>query len=300
MGGGSWTATSYVSHLGKTRGFSEAMLDTSGAIKKSHFNNVQDVYKVDKLHKDLKPYKIMRECLNTEEHPNTKPVILAIDVTGSMGEAAIEVARTLNPLMTELYKELKDVEFSIMGIGDLAYDDSPIQMSQFESDVRIAEHLDKIYFEHGGGGNDYESYTSAWYMGLNHTKLDAHEQGRKGLIITIGDEQINPYLPKDSLERTTGASLQDTINTPDLYNQVKTKFHLFHIQVEHDSASKRRTKDNIESFAEVIGRDNVKISNINSLKDTLKDIILSCYSSNGGEASFEAEQKNRESQYISW
>lgn len=34
-------------------------------------------------------------------------------------------------------------------------------MSQFESDVRIAEVLDKIYMEHGGRGNAYESYTAA-------------------------------------------------------------------------------------------------------------------------------------------
>ena len=67
--------------------------------------------------------------------------------------------------MTKLYEDITDVEFMIMGIGDLAYDNSPIQISQFESDIRIAEQLDKLWFENGGGGNDYESYTAAWYMG---------------------------------------------------------------------------------------------------------------------------------------
>lgn len=83
----------------------------------------------------------------------------------------------------------------IMGIGDLAYDGCPIQVSQFESDIRIAEQLDKIYFEFGGGGNSFESYTAAWYFGSRHTKLDCLNRGKKGIIITMGDEQLNPYLP---------------------------------------------------------------------------------------------------------
>ena len=83
--------------------------------------------------------------------------------------------------MNNLLTEVKDVEISIMAIGDLAYDSAPIQMSQFESDVRIAEHLDKVYFGGGGGGNCYESYSLAWYCGLNHAQLDCWERGKKAL-----------------------------------------------------------------------------------------------------------------------
>ena len=64
-----------------------------------------------------------------------------------------------------------------MGIGDLAYDYAPIQASQFESDIRIAEQLDKIYFEGGGGGNNFESYTAAWYFGVHNCKLDCWNRG---------------------------------------------------------------------------------------------------------------------------
>ena len=77
-----------------------------------------------------------------------------------MGNTAVEVAKKLNEIMTNLYEEVSDVQFMIMGIGDLYCDEAPIQASQFESDIRIAEQLDKIYFEGGGGGNGYESYTA--------------------------------------------------------------------------------------------------------------------------------------------
>ena len=100
-----------------------------------------------------------------------------------MGSAAAEVAKKLNEVMTKLYEKVTDVEFLVMGIGDLAYDSAPIQASQFESDVRIAEQLDKIYFEGGGGGNAYESYTGVWYFGLKHTNWIAGNVARRGLSL---------------------------------------------------------------------------------------------------------------------
>jgi hypothetical protein len=132
----------------------------------------------------------MRECCDSDEHPDTLPVILALDVTGSMGGALLKTAASLNVIMQKILDEYEDVEFMVMGIGDLSYDRAPIQISQFESDIRIAEHLDRLWFERGGGGNSFESYTAAWYMGLYHTSLDCWKKGRKGILITLGDEPL--------------------------------------------------------------------------------------------------------------
>ena len=146
MGSGSYTTSSFVNYsnsMGRT-------VNTRGIVTA---DSLQDYYKQSKIHEDLKPFKIVRECCDSEEHPNTIPIILALDVTGSMGSACVKTAKALNTIMTSLYDKFEDVEFCIMGIGDLAYDDAPIQMSQYESDVRIAEHLDKVYMEHGGGNN---------------------------------------------------------------------------------------------------------------------------------------------------
>ena len=187
MGSGSWTSSSFCSYSSTTKG---ATLDSLGKLTGSGVASNQSIYKQSQIHADLFPKDITRECCDTEEHPNTIPVILALDVTGSMGSAAVEVAKSLNLIMTKLYSEIKDVEFCIMGIGDLYCDHAPIQMSQFESDIRIAEHLDKVYFEFGGGGNAYESYTAAWYMGLYHTKLDCWKRGKKGIIIVAPSHVI--------------------------------------------------------------------------------------------------------------
>jgi hypothetical protein len=231
----------------------------------------QEMFKSHKIDEALNPYGVIRECVDSEEHPNTIPVILALDVTGSMGDAAVEVAKRLNVIMTKLYKEVNDIEFMIMGIGDLAYDHSPIQASQFESDIRIAEQLDKIYFEFGGGGNSYESYTAAWYFGLNHCKLDCWNRGKRGIIITMGDEEINPYLPHNALTKSVGDTLQGDIETKDLYEKVCEKFNVYHIDVEH--GNRYWEKDVDESWKTALGQHYIK-SNLNSIDNDIVNIIL--------------------------
>lgn len=233
------------------------------------------VYKARSLDASLDPraFKI-RECVNTEEHPNTIPVILALDVTGSMGDACNETASALGVIITNLYKKYKDIEFCIMGIGDLAYDMGPIQMSQFESDVRIAEALDKVWMEHGGGGNAFESYTAAWYMGLKRTKLDCFDkQGRKGIIITMGDEPLNPYLPANKLNSAIDATEQADIETEELWKEATKKFDIFHIAVDSPNDCYSHYKGSIEeSFGKLMGS-HYKVSSINSLAQVIESCI---------------------------
>ena len=266
MGGGSWTTQSFTSYSTVTKG---ATLNSRGVLDTSMSN--QEMFKARRVDKALNPYNVMRECRDSEEHPETTPVILALDVTGSMGDAAVEVAKKLNVIMTKLYDQVKDVEFMIMGIGDLYCDNGPIQISQFESDIRIAEQLDKLWFEFGGGGNMSESYTAAWYMGSRHCDLDCWKRGKKGIIITMGDERLNPYLPEQSLMLQTGDDLEADVETKNLYEEVSEKFDIYHIHVDHG-----RNWDNdgiIKSF-EILG-DNFKRANMDNIADVIVDIIMS-------------------------
>jgi len=265
MGGGSWTTTAFANYSTSTRGVS---LDALGNLDTSMSN--QEMFKAREVDKALNPYDVTRECLDSEEHPETVPIILALDVTGSMSEAAVEVAKKLNTIMTKLYEDLKDVEFCIMGIGDLYCDRGPIQISQFESDIRIAEQLDKLWFEFGGGGNYWESYTAAWYMGSRHCKLDCWNRGKKGIIITIGDERLNPYLQSNELMLQTGDDLEADIGTNDLFKEASEKFNIYHIQVDH-----RRDWDidNIVKSWDILG-DNFKRANMDNIADVIVDIII--------------------------
>ena len=270
MGSGVWTRTSFATYATSAKGVS---LDSVGSIVGDY--TAQEMFKQDRIAPELNPYNVIRECRDTEEHPETKPVILALDVTGSMGEASVKVAKELNVIMENIYKKVKDVEFLIMAIGDLAYDSAPIQASQFESDIRIAEQLDKVYFEGGGGGNAYESYTAAWYFGLKHCSLDCWKRGKKGIIITLGDEPLNPYLPHAALSKVTGDSLQADVETDALYEEVVKKFDVFHLAVDDKETSYRWREEEIEiTFTNLLGDSHYRVVNLNNLANAIADIVI--------------------------
>jgi len=292
MGGGSWTSRSFASYS-TAKGMS---LDSTGSISGSY--RAQDVFKATSLDAALNPYRVIRECCDSDEHPETIPVILALDVTGSMGQTAVEVAKKLGVIMTKLYEQVKDIEFLIMGIGDLSYDRYPIQASQFESDIRIAEQLDKIFFEFGGGGNNYESYTSAWYFGARHTKLDCWKRGKKGIIITIGDEQLNPYLPlhgiRSGLNPALGDDLQANVETKDIFEEVSEKYEVYHIDVAHRS-HRYDIEDIHSSFKRVLPEGHYKSVALNDVANVITEIILESTKGIGN-----TDVKSEDASGISW
>lgn len=290
MGSGTWNRASFDDYSRRAGRRVSASGDILGNF------SAQDMFKSRHLADVLDPYGVVRECCDSEEHPETVPVILALDVTGSMGSAAVEVAKRLNTVMTKLYDQTKDVEFMIMGIGDLAYDRAPIQASQFESDIRIAEQLDQLYFEGGGGGNGFESYTAAWYFALNNTRLDCHSRGKKGLIITMGDEPLNPYLPKAPLEASLGVSNEKDIETRELYKEVTEKFEVYHLAVIDPRSNGARFVEKImKSFGEYLDNEHLRKVNLNNITPTIINIVTAFA---GGEAA--AEEKKGLRKLISW
>lgn len=266
MGGGAWTSEAYTKYVNTTKRMS---------VDDITVDSVNQFYDSRSLDPTLNPKGVkFRECRDSEEHPNTIPVILGLDVTGSMGSACAAVARQLDKIITGLYTDVKDVEFMVMGIGDFAYDRAPLQVSQFESDVRICDQLGKIWFERGGGGNAFESYTAAWYFALNHTQLDCWNRGKKGIIITMGDEPLNPYLPGREFNRILGYDGQD-IDTNDLYNQVTEKFDVYHIIItDPESCGQRYLQRDKESWGKVLDGQHLFVRNSDELPEVIHDIVV--------------------------
>ncbi|MBQ9027316.1 MAG: VWA domain-containing protein [Lachnospiraceae bacterium] len=272
MGGGYWRREDFAMYsrtMGRT-------VRADGHIDTSRMHGAQDMYRAWKLDPLLDPFMVTRECCDSPEHPATVPVILALDVTGSMGGALLKTAASLNVIMQDTLNEYKDVEFMVMGIGDLAYDRAPVQISQFESDIRVAEHLDRIWFERGGGGNRFESYTAAWYMGLHHTKLDCWKRGKKGVIITLGDEPLNPYLPGRRLAQITGDRLFGDVRTGGLYRRVREKFDVFHVAVDDPGDSFHHYEEAIRrSFGPLLG-ERLLVSTLDMLPRTILGCLREC------------------------
>ncbi len=268
MGGGTWTTATAHNYINTAYG-----VNNFDALKS--FSTTR-IYTASSLAKELNPKGVIRECRDSEEHPETFPIILALDVTGSMGTAATNCAAKLNDIMTSLYGKVKDVEFMMMGIGDLSFDDAPIQATQFESDIRILDQTTKIYFEAGGGGNTYESYTAAWYFGLYHTDLDCWKRGKKGLIITMGDEPLNPYLPGRKLYNVLDGAHQsnlEDVGTEKLYEEVTKKFNVYHIAITDQESSFLKYKNQIaETWEKLLGQ-NLIYADSEKLPEIITQIV---------------------------
>lgn len=235
--------------------------------------SAQEIYRARRLDSMLDPKNVIRECCDSEDHPHSLPVILGLDVTGSMGNACKMCASQIDEIMTTLYKTNPDVEFCMMGIGDFACDDAPLQVTQFESDVRILDQTTKLWLESGGGGNGWESYTAAWYFALNRCKLDCWNRGEKGILITMGDEPLNPYLPWKRMHEVLGGEFEKKdIDTKALYEEVKQKYDVYHIAIT-DQSSYHWYKDRIEeSWRPMLG-DNLIIAESKQLPEIIAAIV---------------------------
>ena len=100
MGHGRWTRDEFADYSTKAgKSYDKTTDRVSG-----------QTFKVLQLDKSLDPKNVVRTCVNTDEHPNTIPVILALDVTGSMGGACQETAECLGKIMTDLYGKYTDIE----------------------------------------------------------------------------------------------------------------------------------------------------------------------------------------------
>ena len=188
MGYGSYTAKDW-SRLKTTRSIDES--------------SVNDLFKNKQLLDKFNPKFIsMRESRDNDEHPNSTPIAIGVDVTGSMGYLSEEIIKnSLNELMKKLYASnvIPDPQLMFAAVGDVV-DDAPLQVTQFESDIRIAEQLLELWLE-GRGGDVPEDYALFWYFLANHTDTDSiKKRNAKGFAFTIGDAPNHPDLKASDIK----------------------------------------------------------------------------------------------------
>lgn len=130
--------------------------------------------------------------------------------------------------------------------------------------------------------NGYKSYNvkngrlTKWYFGLNHTKLDCWNRGQKGVIITMGDEPMNPYLPKKALSAVTGDDLQSDIETAQLYTDASEKFDIYHMYVKHGYG---RYQENVhKTFGQLLDENHLKDTSVDKIADDIIDIVTNAFS----------------------
>lgn len=220
---------------------------------------------------------VLRESCDSEENPASTAIILGLDVTGSMGLIAERMAKKELGLLIEGIldrKPITDPHIMIMGIGDVRSDRAPLQASQFEADIRIAQQLSDIYLEGGGGGNDSESYDLPWYFAATKTKIDCYDKReKKGYLFTIGDE-MPPYgVELTHLKDVFGKGIQSGYTAKELLEMASEKYQVFHVIVEQGSFASRALKKVNESWKKLLGKRALPLNDYNHLSQVILSAI---------------------------
>lgn len=261
MGSGSFDPGAYRSFAASTAGKSTAGIFTARGLDAT-----------------LNPYGVrIRESRDSEDSPESTPIIVAIDVTGSMGIIADTLARKgLGTLFTEILndKPVPDPHVMFMAVGDANCDSAPLQVSQFEADNRVVEQLTKIFLEGGGGGNRFESYNLPWYFAAQHTEHDNFiKRGKRGYLFTVGDEEAPRDLTKDQIIRFIGDTPERDVDTAEILRAAQRTYDVFHIIIKEGDYASRAYDEVRRSWTALLGQRVIPLADHAKLSETIVSAI---------------------------
>lgn len=232
------------------------------------------IYTSKKLEDSLDPKNATREARDSAINPETTPIIVGLDVTGSMSDILDAMARKgLETMATAVYdrKPVADPSLMCMGIGDAFCDDVPLQVTQFENDIKIVDQLTKIYLEQGGGGNNHEGYILAWYFAAFHTKSDAWDKrGKKGFLFTIGDDGPTPFITREQIKTVFGYDPEfEKITFDQLLKIVSEKYEVFHLTATRGNYRDREH----QAWVKVLGERAIVLNDHTKMGEVITSIL---------------------------
>lgn len=227
------------------------------------------------IHESMEPTKaLLREARDSEVHPLSFPIILPLDLTGSMGSIPLHLVREgLPKLMSGIIQHgIADPQLLFLGIGDHTCDRYPLQVGQFEcGDEELDMWLTRTYIEGGGGGNDGESYLLAWYFAANHTITDAWEKRKqKGLLVTIGDEPSVRSLPKNAIQEIMGQGGQTSYTDKGLLALAQEKYEVFHLHIMEGSAGRR----SLGYWKTLLGQNCIEVNDYTKVPEIITELAV--------------------------
>jgi len=261
-----------------------------------HTAPVHEIFKAKSINNAMSPHGVkVRESRDSEEHPNSLAIVLALDVTGSMGSVPHFLVRNgLPDIMSRIIKQGEpDPQVLFLGIGDHECDTSPLQVGQFESgDELLDKWLTDIYLEGGGGGNYGESYMLAWYFAAYHTAIDCLEKRhKKGYLFTIGDEPVLKEVPARFLKNLMGDGQYEDFTAAALRDKAAERYNVYHIHI-HETGSGSR-QEVIDGWRQILA-DNLIVA---ERKEDVAKIISDTVVGNGvGQNMMELDHAKKDSE----
>jgi len=236
-----------------------------------------EIFSQRNINNAMSPHGVtLRESRDSAEHPKSLAIIIALDVTGSMGSVPhFLVKNGLPNIMARIIAGgVPDPQVLFLAIGDHEVDAAPLQVGQFESgDELLDKWLTTVWLEGGGGGNAGESYMLAWYFAAFCTEIDCLEKrDKKGILITIGDEPVLDAIPAPVLKGIMGDGQYENYSALQLYGKAMEKYDVYHIHIrETGSGARQHVMDGWKQIAQ----DNLLIAQRHEIvSDLIADVVL--------------------------
>ena len=227
-----------------------------------HTKSAQEIFSTS-MNNAMNPNGVtLRESRDSDEHPTSLAIVLALDVTGSMGSIPHYLVKEGLPHIMDgiIQRGIEHPQMLFMGIGDHEMDRAPLQIGQFESsDELLDKWLTDLWLEGGGGGNRGESYMLAWLFAGRYTSIDCWEKRQeKGFLFTVGDEPVLPEVPGAAIKAIMGEPQAANVTTAELLDEARKTYDVYHVHVR--AGHNGMKQDVMDGWKQLMG-DNLIIVN---------------------------------------
>ncbi len=208
--------------------------------------------KTKKAHADVLPTGDRRIWTDARN-----PVVIALDVTGSMGDSAKIMFDKIPMFWGQIEQKayLDDPAVSFAAVGDVYCDQAPLQVTQFEKAKAIHPWLKKIWLEAGGGGQTMESYDLAALFFLEKCSVPEMEHG---FFFFIGDEGYYPEL--------------DGKDTIPIFQELMSRFDTFFIHWPYSQSSSDEDRI-VKDWKKIMGERFIILKEPKAIVDVMLGLI---------------------------
>lgn len=165
-----------------------------------------------------------KQKISTE---SKNPVIVAIDVTGSMASWPFEIFDRLPLMYNTLSQYRPDVAISFAAIGDAKVDRWPLQVTPFASGFDLEQLLGSLYGE-GGGGDAPESYGLFARWVNTHVTIPSTED--VPFLIVFGDINMHATMDSKQVSHYLGDSVWGSVDSINEWKQVTQKWNTWFLR----------------------------------------------------------------------